>query len=101
HAGNVTNVSAYFDVSRYVKNQSDIVALMVIEHQTHMHNFITRLNYETTMHLQQYGHVRYLKNTAESFLKYLLFAEEARLTDSIHGSEEFVKDFTSRGPRDG
>jgi hypothetical protein len=100
YAGNVTNLSAYFDVSRYVKNQSDIVALMVLEHQTHMHNFITRLNYETTMHLQQYGHVRYLKNTAESFLKYLLFTEEARLTNSIHGSAEFVKYFTSSGPRD-
>ncbi len=99
-AGNVTNLSRYFDVSRYVKNQSDIVALMVLEHQTHMHNFITRLNYETTMQLQQYGHIRYLKNTAESFLKYLLFAEETRLTNSIHGSAEFVKDFTSRGPRD-
>jgi hypothetical protein len=99
-AGNVTNLSAYFDVSRYAKGQSDIVALMVLEHQTHMHNFITRLNYESTMQLKQYGHMRYLRNTAESFLKYLLFAEEARLTNSIHGSAEFVKDFVSRGPRD-
>jgi hypothetical protein len=100
YAGNVTNLGAFFDASRYVANQSDIVALMVLEHQTHMHNFITRLNYEATMHLQQYGHVRYLKNTAESFLKYLLFAEEVTLTNSIHGSAEFAKDFTSRGPRD-
>ena len=100
YMGNVTNLSAFFDVSRYVRNQSDIVALMVLEHQTHMHNFITRLNYETTLHLQQYGHVRYLKNTAEAFLKYLLFTEEAKLTDPVHGSAEFVKDFTSCGPRD-
>src|SRR4051812_6816205 len=99
-AGNVTNLDAYFDVSRYVKNQSDIVALMVLEHQTHMHNFITRLNYETTTQLQQYGHIRYLKNTAESFLKYLLFAEETRLTNSIQGSAEFVNHFASCGPRD-
>jgi hypothetical protein len=99
-AGNVTNLDSHCDVSRYVKGESDIVALMVLEHQTHMHNFITRLNYETTMQLQQYGHIRYLRNTAESFLKYLLFAEEARLTNAIHGSTEFVKDFTSPGPRD-
>ena len=100
HAGNVTNLSEYFDVSRYVRNQSDVVALMVLEHQMHMHNFITRLNYETTMQLKQYGHVRYLKNTAESFLKYLLFAEEAALTNNVQGSAEFAKTFTSRGPRD-
>ena len=96
----MTNLSAYFDVSRYVRNQSDVVALMVLEHQMHMHNFITRLNYETTMQLKQYGHMRYLTNTAESFLKYLLFAEEAPLTDRIQGSAEFVSDFTSRGPRE-
>jgi hypothetical protein len=100
HAGNVTNLSEYFDVSRYVRNQSDVVALLVLEHQMHMHNFITRLNYETTMQLKQYGHVRYLKNTAESFLKYLLFAEEAALTNKVQGSAEFAKDFTSRGPKD-
>jgi hypothetical protein len=96
----VTNLGAFFDVSRYVTNRSDIVALMVLEHQTHMQNFITRLNYEATLHLQQYGHVRYLKNTAESFLKYLLFTEEVTLTNSIRGSAEFAKDFTSQGPRD-
>ncbi|HWN95509.1 MAG TPA: hypothetical protein VNT99_10785 [Methylomirabilota bacterium] len=100
HAGNVTNLSGYFDVSRYLRNRSDVVALLVLEHQMHMHNFITRLNYETTMQLKQYGHVRYLKNTAESFLKYLLFAEEARLTDPVEGSAEFAKDFAARGPRD-
>ncbi len=100
YAGNVTNLSAYLDVSRYVAKESDIVALMVLEHQTHMHNFITRLNYEATLHLQQYGHVRYLKNTAESFLKYLLFAEEAPLSEAVQGKPQFVKDFTAQGPRD-
>ncbi len=98
--GNVTNLNSYFDVSRYVKNQSDIVALMVLEHQTHMQNFITRLNYEASLQFQRYGHVRYLTNTADSFIKYLLFAEEAPLTNAVSGSPEFVRDFTSTGPRD-
>jgi len=100
HAGNVTNLDAAFDVTRHLRNQSDVVALLVLEHQMHMHNFITRLNYEATLQLQQYGHLRYLTNTAESFLKYLLFAEEAPLTDRIQGGAEFVKEFTSQGPQD-
>lgn len=100
HAGNVTNLSGYFDVTRYVRNQSDIVALMVFEHQTHMHNFITRLSYETTLQLKQYGHVHYLKSTAESFLKYLLFTEEAGLTNQVRGSAEFAREFVARGPCD-
>src|SRR5207249_7716052 len=54
--GNITNLSQFFNTSPYPAAQSDIAALMVLEHQTHMHNFITRLNYESTIALQQYGH---------------------------------------------
>jgi len=100
YCGNVTNLSGFFDVSPYLLNQSDIVALMVLEHQTHMQNFITRLNYEATIALQQYGHVRYLRSVVEAFLKYLLFTEETRLTAAVHGSDQFVKDFTARAVRD-
>lgn len=99
-SGNITDLSPYFDVSLYVKNQSDIVALMVHEHQTHMHNFLTRLNFETTVQLQRYGHTRYLTNMADSFLKYMLFAEETPLTNAIRGNAEFTRDFTSKGPKD-
>jgi hypothetical protein len=98
--GNVTNLSAFFDVKPYVRDKSDIVALMVLEHQTHMHNFITRLNYESKIALQQYGHVRYLKTISEAFLKYLLFTEETPLTAQIQGDPQFVREFSERGPRD-
>jgi hypothetical protein len=99
-AGNATNLTDRFDISPYVSGQSDIVALMVLEHQTHMHNFIARLNQEATIQLKQYGHVRYLKNVTESFVKYLLFAEEAPLTSEVKGAPEFVRDFEGLGPKD-
>ena len=73
---------------------------MVLEHQTHMHNFITRLHYEATLALQSYGHIRYLKNVAESFLKYLLFTEEAPLASPVKGSSAFAEQFAASGPRD-
>jgi hypothetical protein len=98
--GNVTNLSVFFDVQPYVRDKSDIVALMVLEHQTHMHNFITRLNYESTMALKQYGHVRYLKSISEAFLKYLLFTEEAKLAAPVQGDPQFVREFTERAARD-
>lgn len=98
--GNQTNLSGFFDVSPYLLNQSDIVALMVLEHQTHMHNFLTRLNYESTIAMKQYGHVRYLKSVSEAFLKYLLFTEETPLTAPVKGNERFTQDFAARGPRD-
>ena len=98
--GNVTNLSRFFDVTDYALPQSDIVALMVLEHQTHMHNFITRLNYEATLTLSQYGHIKYLNSITEAFLKYLLFTEEVPLTASIHGSPKYQETFTATGPKD-
>jgi hypothetical protein len=99
-AGNCTNLSGYFTVEKYSSPHSDIVALMVLEHQTHMHNYITRLNYEAILALRTYGHVNYLKSVVEGFVQYLLFAEEAPLTAGVKGTSNFHSDFESIGPKD-
>src|SRR6266542_2126701 len=65
-----------------------------------MHNFFTRLHYEATLALQTYGHVNYLKNVSEGFLRYLLFPEAAPLTTAVKASSDFAKDFSAQGPRD-
>jgi len=98
--GNLTDLSSFFAVCEYPAPHSDIVAFMVLEHQAHMHNFITRLNYASTIALQQYGHVNYLKSATEAFLKYLLFVEEAPLTAPIKGTSDFATHFAAQGPRD-
>jgi hypothetical protein len=100
YRGNITDLAQFIDVSKYPRNQSDIVSLMVLEHETHMHNFIARLSYETTIALQQYGKIDHLKSKVESFLQYALFTEEAPLTNAIKGSAAFVKEFEARGPAD-
>lgn len=100
YVGNLTDLKRFFDVTDYPTPHSDIVALMVLEHQTHMHNFITRLNYEAALALAQYGHVNYVKSISDSFLKYLLFTEEAPLRGPIQGVSEFARSFSSRGPKD-
>ena len=100
YLGNQSELKRFFDVSEYPVGSSDIVALMVMEHQSHMHNFLTRLNYESTIALQQYGHIRYLKNITEAFVRYLLFAEEAPMTSPIRGSSGFAERFAQQGPRD-
>lgn len=98
--GNQTNLSRFFDTRKYPSAYSDLIALMVLEHQTHMHNFITRLNYEATLHLQQYGHTRHLKGIVEAFVKYLLFAEEAPLLSPLKGTSDFAAEFARHGPAD-
>ena len=99
-AGNRTNLAEYFPLQKYAAPHSDIVALMVLEHQTHIHNYITRLNYEAHRALKTYGHVNYLKSIVEGFVQYLLFAEEAPLTNSIRGTSQFREQFAALGPRD-
>ena len=98
--GNITSLDSFFDPKPYPVPSSDVVALMVLEHQTHMQNFITRLNYESTIALQQYGHVRYLKSATEAFVKYLFFVEEAPMKSSVQGVSNFAREFMAEGPRD-
>lgn len=100
HRGNQTDLTGFFDPSSYPAATSDIVALMVLEHQTHMHNFLTRLRYESSVALAQYGHIRYLKNVMEAFVKYLLFAEEAPLRAPVQGAPGFTRAFQQPGPQD-
>jgi hypothetical protein len=97
---NLTDLSPFFDTSKYLGSGSDIVALMVLEHQAHMHNYIARLNIEARMMLAAYGHVRYIRSQVDAFLRYLLFTEEFPLAQKIEGSPEFVRDFEARGIRD-
>ncbi len=98
--GNVTDLSRFFDTSKHLEPSSDIVALMILEHQAHMHNYIIRLNFETQQMMKWYGHIRYLNSQMEGFLRYLLMTEEVPLTSPLKGREDYVKWFESKGPRD-
>ena len=100
YLGNLTDLSRFFDTSNYLRPGSDIVALMVLEHQKQMHNYITRLNFETRLMMETYGHIRYLKSQVNAFLRCLLFTEEAPLTATVAGNPAFAKDFQAAGPRD-
>jgi hypothetical protein len=65
-----------------------------------MHNYITRLSYETQIMTARYGHIRYLKSQENAFLRYLLFTEETPLTAPVSGDPQYAKDFATKGPRD-
>lgn len=113
---NVTDLGDRFDTSEYLAPHSDIVALMVLEHQTDAHNYITRANFVTrqALHYQEAlnkelkepeGHVwdstkSRLKSASEPLLEYLLFSGETPLTDKISGTSKFAEEFAARGPCD-
>jgi hypothetical protein len=107
-------ITARFDAGRYLTPNSDVVALMVLEHQTQMTNLITRVNFEVrhALHHQQtmnqiFGDPdvtrsdstkRRIREAAAELVDYLLFVEEAPLPDPIVGSSGFAEVFQKRGP---
>ena len=97
---NITDLAPYFETSKYHGSGSDIVALMVLEHQVHMHNYVARLNIEAKQMLAAYGHVRYIRAQVDAFLRYLLFTEEFPIVGKIEGNPEFVRDFEAHAIRD-
>jgi len=113
---NVTDLSDRIDTSRYLAPHSDLVGLMVLEHQTHMHNLLTRSAFDARSALwynaalnkafnepadhKSESTARRLKNAGESLLRYLLFVDEPALADPIEGTSEFAAEFAARGPRD-
>ena len=98
--GNVRDLRSFTDATPYLEPGSDLVARMVLDHQSKMHNYITRLAYETRIMQGRYGHIRYLKTQQTAFLRYLLFAEETPLTAPVAGTTSYAAEFAKSGPRD-
>jgi hypothetical protein len=93
---NVTDLTKRFDTKAYLTPDSDIVALMVLGHQTHVHNLIT----VTGTNLRANPAESAVKDETERLINAMLFVEAAPLTQPITGTTNFAKEFSARGPRD-
>ena len=89
---NVTDLSNRMNAPAYIAPGSDIVALMLLIHQTSLHNLITQASIDA-------GGPN-AATSAEAMLQGLFFAGEAPLTAPIQGSAKFAADFRAAGPRD-
>jgi len=118
-----------FDASTYLARGSDEVALLVLGHQTQMHNLITLTNYKTRIALHALANQssdaaaagsatppaastselteatrRQFEKPAEQLVRYLLFANETPLPNldgkQVIQSSAFAREFAARGPRD-
>jgi hypothetical protein len=113
---NVTDLAERVDLSRHLTPHSDLVALMVLEHQAEMHSRIARAGYRAKLALHRQiainemsgdppdhmreATLRQLEREAVELVEYLLFVDEVLLTAPVRGTSAFAEEFAARGRRD-
>jgi len=114
-AADPVSLRELIDTSAYLTGSSDIVALMVLAHQTQMHNLITQTNYRSRLAFADKerhkaaglsaetisdAFRKQVEYPAEQLVRYLLFTNEARLDGPVAGDTSFAQEFAVRGPFD-
>jgi hypothetical protein len=114
--GNLADLRGVVETSPYPTPHSDVVALMVLEHQTQGQNLITSAGYQGRVALRDLKVLREMSGTAagevpdsirrrfehaaEPLLRYFLFCGEAPLRGRIRGTSSFEQEFAAKGPFD-
>jgi hypothetical protein len=114
--GTVANLDALFDTKPYLTNQSDIVALLVFEHQVFIEDLITRANYKARTLVARSNDGQsadglawddlpaqarpIVKAMLDPLVKALLLVDATTFPGKVAGSSGFDQWFQSQGPRD-
>jgi hypothetical protein len=112
---NVTDLNRLFDPSTQLTKHSDLVALMVLEHQVRITNLITRIGWETRLALADHASLigpnepqlewsasvrRRIERPAEVLVRSLFMLDEHALTSPVAGTSGFAEAYSARGPHD-
>ncbi|MFA5908592.1 MAG: hypothetical protein WC815_07440 [Vicinamibacterales bacterium] len=90
------SLAGQLDMSGYLTPYSDVVSLMVLDHQTHLFNLFTRATWEARVGVESR-----VAEAANAIADYMLFVDEAPIVDGpIVGSSGFAEKFAATGPRD-
>ena len=111
----VRSLAAYFDTNAYLTDQSDIVALLVLEHQAFVQNLITRASYKVRSVLAREGagstaprawadldarEQQQVRVIVEPLVRALFLADAAPFGDRINGASGYAARFSALGPKD-
>ena len=111
HPPVLRSLDGQFDLHGYLTPYSDIVALMVLEHQARMTNLITDIGWEARVADFERASLapeapgrdavpEKIVRLARTLVDYLLFVDEAPLPGRVEGSSGFAERFSAEGPRD-
>jgi hypothetical protein len=96
------SLTGSFDLNGYPSPYSDVVAQMVLAHQTRMTNLLTRLGWEALVadaNDTQEGEAR-VQEAVTELVDYALFVDEAALSAPVRGTSGFAEWFAAQGPHD-
>jgi len=108
----IGSVENLFDADGYRALSSDIVAHLVLTHQAGMTNLLTRAGWEARLAEswlqppfsptpgQEARSAAVMSGIASELVDYLLFIDEAKLTEEVGGGSGFAERFSASGPRD-
>jgi hypothetical protein len=101
----LNSLNGRFDTQGYLTPYSDVVALMVFEHQMHMINLFTRLGWEVRVAEGEDGEARgkaakVVRDASRELADYMLFADEKPLPSKVGGTSGSAEKFSSEGPKD-
>jgi len=113
---NVESLDGRFATDAYLSPHSDLVALLVLEHQTLVHNRITKASFEARQSLaydammnkaldrpegtRSETSIRRIASASEQLVEALLMVDEAKLAGPVRGSSDFATRYSRQGPRD-
>jgi hypothetical protein len=114
---NSTNLATFFDARPYLADTSDIVALLVFEHQIAVHAALVRARFDCLRLMAYQANLqrelkepvteepvwdsvkRVVDNAARDVVDALLFKDEAALPAGLQGANEFRRVFEGKAPR--
>jgi hypothetical protein len=112
---NLQRLDGLLDIRPYLTNKSDIVALLVLEHQVYVKNLLTRARFKasnivarlspdtaapSTWEALPPAAQKALRPMFEGLVRALLFVHAARIDGPISGGSGFDVWFQRQGPRD-
>ena len=104
--GNLDTLDGLFDTKPYLTNKSDIVALLVFQHQADVQNRIARLSYDARTAAAPGSSREILEarervsESLEDLLYAMLFVDAVEYTAPISGDAAFARQFERRAVRD-
>ena len=103
--GNVLNLNSLTNTEPYITDYSDIVALLVIEHQIEVQNLITRVNYHARTALENETLSspelqNEIASLSEELVRSLFMVGQPAFSSPILGVSGFTEMFNDLGPKD-